>query len=214
MSEVFNFKSFEVSAETKKAAIAQVEKENFHIYGDATQAWKKYHESNATVTANDEKAFKLDYLKKKTKNAPGSGFIVTLSSAVISTRERPWKAEDIKTEGKRDTQKKFDLIDHDTKEVLKTLKSERVKNDKAGEPILDKEGNDTGRVEPETKVIRPTKTAAKELAKKLIKKGYKGQIDIVQGKESIGADPIVATVTYTPSKSAKNGRYMFFGLEF
>lgn len=214
MNEFFNFKSFEVSAETKEAAIAQVEKEHFHINGDATQAWKKFHEKLATVTANDEKEFKLDYLKKKTKNAPGSGFIVTLESAVLSTRERPWKVEDVKTEGKRDTQKKFDLIDHDTKQVLASLSSKRVKNDKAGTAILDKEGNDTGRIEPETKVIRPTKTAAKELAKELIKKGYKGQIDIVQGKESIGADPVVATVTYTPSKSAKNGRYLFFGLEF
>lgn len=214
MSEIFNFKSFEVSAETKEAAVAQVEKENFHINGDATQAWKKFHEKNAKVTSNDEKEFKLEYLKKKTKNAPGSGFIVTLSSAVVSTRERPWKVVDIKTEGKRDTQKKFDLVDHDTKEVLKTLKSERVKNEKAGEAILDKDGNDTGRVEPDTKVIRPTKTAAKEMAKALIKKGFKGQIDIVQGKESIGSDPVVATVTYTPSKSTKNGRYMFFGLEF
>ena len=106
------------------------------------------------------------------------------------------------------------MVDHDTKEVLKTLKSERVKNEKAGEAILDKDGNDTGRVEPDTKVIRPTKTAAKEMAKELIKKGFKGQIDIVQGKESIGSDPVVSTVTYTPSKSTKNGRYMFFGLEF
>ena len=110
MSEIFNFKSFEVSAETKEAAVAQVEKENFHINGDATQAWKKFHEKNAKVTSNDEKEFKLEYLKKKTKNAPGSGFIVTLSSAVVSTRERPWKVVDIKTEGKRDTQKKFDLV--------------------------------------------------------------------------------------------------------
>ena len=51
MSEIFNFKSFEVSAETKEAAVAQVEKENFHINGDATQAWKKFHERNAKVTS-------------------------------------------------------------------------------------------------------------------------------------------------------------------
>lgn len=214
MSEILNFKKFELSAESKKVAIEEVEKDHFHINGDATQAWKRFHEKNDKITSNDEKEFMLDYLKKKTKNAPGSGFYVTLDSAKESTRERPWKVEDIKNVGKRDTQKKFDLIDHDTKEVLKTLKSERVKNEKAGEPILDKKGNDTGRVEPDTKVIRPTKTTAKEAAKDLIKKGFKGRIDIVQGMESISSDPIVATVTYTPSKSAKNGRFLFFGLEF
>lgn len=213
MSNFLNFKSFKVSGESKQAAFEPVEKEHFFLQKEATASWKKFHETHSVVTENDEKEFMLNYLKENSKNAPGVGFYVTLKSAVKNTRERPWEVTDIKTEGKRDTQKKFDLVDHDTKEVLKTIKSERVKNKKAGQPILDKEGNDTGRVEPETKVIRPTKTTAKEAAKELIKNGFHGTIDIVMGKESIGADPVVATVKYKGSKNSCAGQYLVFGIE-
>lgn len=213
MEKFLSFKSFEISAETKNAADVQASEYFNDILKDATAAWKKFHETAGVITSSDEKEWMINYLKKNTKNATGIGCRITLSSAVASTRKNPWTVEDIKIEGKRDTQKKFDLVDHDTNEVLATMKSTRVDNEKAGQPILDADGVDTGRVEPETKVIRPTKIAAKELAKKMIKDGYKGQIDIREGKESIGIDPVVATVTYTPSISAKPGRYLYFGIE-
>jgi hypothetical protein len=43
----------------------------------------------------------LDYLAKKSKNCPGSGYLITVESAVADTRERPYRIENVKGEGKR-----------------------------------------------------------------------------------------------------------------
>ena len=122
MENFINFKKLEVTGRTKQEAL---EKAPFYIQGDATQAFKLWKKSMVNgVTERDIKQFCVAYLTKKSKNAPGSGFYVTLDPAVADTRERPYRIEDVKNEGgKRKYLKTYVLSDAATGEVLATTKS-------------------------------------------------------------------------------------------
>lgn len=116
---ILNFKKLEVVAENKEAAIAQVENTLFHINGDATQAYKNWKSKQSKgITERDVKEFMLDYLQRKGKNCPGAGYIITLESAVADTRERPYKIEDLKGDGKRLFKTFYKWIDKETKTVV------------------------------------------------------------------------------------------------
>ena len=47
---ILNFKKVEVVAESKEAAIAQVESTLFHVNGDATQAYKNWKAKQTNST--------------------------------------------------------------------------------------------------------------------------------------------------------------------
>jgi hypothetical protein len=99
---ILNFKKVEIVAESKEAAIAQVEENLFHINGDATQAYKNWKSKQSNgVTERGVKEFMLDYLEKKGKSCPGAGYLITVESSVADTRERPYRIENVKGEGKR-----------------------------------------------------------------------------------------------------------------
>ena len=116
---ILNFKKVEVSAENREAAVAQVEESLFHINGDATQAFKNWKSKQTKgITERDIKEFMLDYLAKKGKNCPGAGYMITVESAVADTRERPYKIEDIKSDGKRKFKTFYKWVDRDTKTVV------------------------------------------------------------------------------------------------
>ena len=58
-----------------------------------------------------------------------------------------------------------------------------------------------------------TKAKAKEIAKSLYTdKGYKGDIVCTYTKQVLEGEPIAFEVEYTPSKSAKKGTYLCFGI--
>ncbi len=99
-TKILNFRKLEVTGNTKEEALA---KAPFFVQRDATQKFKKWKESQVNgVTEKDIKEFCLDYLAKKSKNAPNIGFSVTLTPAIADTRERPYTLKDIKNEkGKR-----------------------------------------------------------------------------------------------------------------
>ena len=106
-TKVLNFKSVTVSAE-----------QYFHINGDATQAYKNAKAKHQGVwTERDDKAFKLDYLEKKGKSCPGAGYIIVVEAAIGDTRERPYKIEDVKSEGKRKFKSMYKWIDAEGKTV-------------------------------------------------------------------------------------------------
>ncbi len=118
-TQILNFKKVEVVAENKDAAIAQVENTLFHVNGDATQAYKNWKAKQTKgITERDVKEFMLDYLQKKGKNCPGAGYIITLESAVADTRERPYKIEDVKGDGKRKLKRFYRWIDDETQTVV------------------------------------------------------------------------------------------------
>ena len=181
---ILNFKKTEVVAESREAAKVYVEENLFHVQGDATQAYKNWIEKQGgAVTERDLKEFMLDYLMKKTKNCPGSGFIICVDPAVTDTRERPYKFEDVKNEeGKRVWKKQYKWIDKDTKTVICSV--------------------DTNKTD--------AKNALKELYKS---GAYKGNAELYVTKDVEKGQPIVATAKYTPSKNTKNGRFYAFGIE-
>ena len=111
-NKVMNFKRMEVVGRTKDEAL---EGAPFFIQGDATQAYKKWQAklpSGTAVTDTMVKEFMLDYLKKKSKFAPGTGFSITLESAVVDSRQRPYKINNVKSEGRRKFKTTYVLIGH------------------------------------------------------------------------------------------------------
>lgn len=181
---ILNFKKVEIVAESKEAAIAQMEENLFHYSGDATQAYKNWKAKQTKgITERDTKEFMLEYLAKKSKNCPGSGYLITVESAVADTRERPYKIDDVKNEeGKRVWKKQYKWIDRETQTVVCSV--------------------DTNKAD------------AKNALKELYKSGeYRGDADLFVVKDVEKGQPIVATAKYTPSKNTKNGTWIAFGIE-
>lgn len=182
-TQILNFKKVEIVAESKEAAIAQVESTLFHVNGDATQAYKNWKAKQTKgITEREVKEFMLDYLAKKGKNCPGAGYMITLESAVADTRERPYKIEDVKGDGKRKFKTFYKWIDKDTKTTVCQV--------------------DTNKAD--------AKNALKELYKS---GDYKGDAKCVKTKEVVEGQAVVATAQYTPSKNTKNGVWLCFGIE-
>lgn len=206
MAQFLNFKSMEVNGTTKDEALA---KAPFGIMKDATQAYKLWKKSQVNgVTAAAEKQFMIDYLAKNTKNVPGAGCSITLESAVQSTRERPYKIEDVKRDGAKDYVKVYQLIDDETGAVVAETKPKRVeKKDENGNVVLNEDGT------PKMVWSDNTKADAKELGRKLYENGYRGNLTCVSTKQVIGGQPVAFKMTYTPSKGAHAGRWMVFGIE-
>lgn len=176
------FKNFQVMEVTGATKEEALAKAPFGIMGDATQAHKLWAKKQVNgITAADEKQFYLDYLAKKSKNVDGAGFSITLESAVADTRERPYSMNDVKNET-----------------GARKYKTIYVLTDK-----------ETGKKVAETD---ETKAKAKEIGKKLYtEKGYKGNLVCTYTKQVVEGQAVAFTMDYTPSKSAKVGRYIVFG---
>ena len=182
--KIMNFKRVEVVAESKKAAIDKINKELFHVQGDATQAYKIWLSKQVNgVTDRDKKAFMLDYLANKGKNCPGAGYIICVEPAIADTRERPYKINNVKNEdGKRKSKKALVWVDDETKNVVAR--------------------------------VYGTKTDAAKALKTLYKKGeYKGNATCEIHYDIVEGNPVVMKSKYTPSKNTKNGTWIAFGLE-
>lgn len=183
-TKILNFEKIEVVAESKEAAIAQVEENLFHVNGDATQAFKNWKQKqNGGVTERMVKEFMLEYLEKKGKSCPGAGYMITVESSVADTRERPYKIEDVKNEeGKRVWKKQYKWIDKETGKCVASV--------------------DTNKAD------------AKNALKELYKSGeYRGDAELWVTKDVKEGQPIVATAKYTPSKNTKNGTWLAFGIK-
>ena len=58
-----------------------------------------------------------------------------------------------------------------------------------------------------------TKAKAKEIGKDLYVKGYRGHIVCTYNKQVVEGQPIAFEIEYAPSKGAKSGSYIVFGIE-
>ena len=156
----------------------------FDIMGDATQAYKMFKKKQVNgVTDADKKQFMLDYLAKKSKNVAGVGFVITEEAAVADTRERPYKIINVKND-------------------------KGARKYKTVHQLID---DATGKVIAETD---ETKAKAKELAKELYtEKGYKGNLTCVPSRQVKEGQSVAFRAIYTPSKSARVGSYLIFGIE-
>ena len=101
------FKKFEVIGTTKDEAISNAQPLNLRV--DATQAYKKWAKENATNEDNVKEWMK-DYLKKKKLTMPNDGAYIVLQSAVIDSRERPYKVEKPKYDARTHSPEKFYII--------------------------------------------------------------------------------------------------------
>jgi hypothetical protein len=112
-----NFKNLEVVGATKQEALDSAP---FKVLYDATQAYKNWMEKQeGAVTEAMKKNFYVEYLAKKTKNAPGVGCSITVEAAIADTRERPYKITDVKNEkGKRKYSTIYIIKNRDTNEIL------------------------------------------------------------------------------------------------
>lgn len=155
----------------------------FEVMKDATQAYKNWKKNHeGGITEKDIKEFCLDYLAKHTKNVKNAGCMITIEAGAADTRERPYKVNDVKNEK--------------GKRKYKTTYQ-----------LIDKKSSS---VIAETS---ETKAKAKEIAKSLYTdKGYKGDIVCTYTKQVLEGEPIAFEVEYTPSKSAKKGTYLCFGI--
>lgn len=129
------------------------------------------------------KEFCADYLAKHTKNAPGTACSITYKAGSADTRERPYKLNDV--------------VNEKGKRKYKTTYV--LKDKETGATLLTTTEN---------------KAKAKELAKKLFTEGgYKGTAICTYTKEVVEGEPVAFSIEYAPSKSAKEGQFIFFGIE-
>ena len=129
------------------------------------------------------KVFCANYLEKHTKNDPGTACMITYRAGAADTRERPYKMNDVVNE----------------KGKRKYVTTYLLKDKSTGEELAKTTEN---------------KKKAQELAKKLyIDGGFRGSIICTYTKEVAEGEPVAFTVDYAPSKSSKEGHYIFFGVE-
>lgn len=181
MEKMIAFKRMEVTGATKEEAL---EKAPFFVQGDATQAYRNWKKTMTNgITESDKKQFMLDYLAKKSKNAPGVGFSITVEAAVADTRERPYRIEDVKNEkGARRYKTIYQIVDKATGSVIAQTDETKAK----------------------------AKEIAKAL---YTEKGFKGDLVCTYTKQVVDGEPIAFTAAYTPSKSSRVGTYLVFGIE-
>ena len=106
MEQLTVFKKFEVIGNTKDTAMKE---SGLNLRVDATQAYKKWAEANATNEDNVKEWMK-DYLKKKKFTMPNDGAYIVLQSAVADTRERPYKVEKPKYDARTHSPEKFYIL--------------------------------------------------------------------------------------------------------
>lgn len=183
----------------------------FGIQGNATQAYKKWlSEQTGIVTESAKKQFFLDYLKKKTKNVEGSGYIIVEESAIVDKRERPYKKINVKNEnGKREWVTNFDIVGKASNKVYATVTLDDAKKFAKVTVKNDGENNEA------EKEIRVKKADADKVAKKLFADGViKEDVIILYKKVTRNPEQAIAAVyEYTPSKNTRPGKYIAFGIK-
>lgn len=165
---------------------------------NATLAWKK---AGSPVQAKALNTFVADYLKKY-KNA---GIYIVVEAASDDTRTRPYTVLNEVTKGKRKATTTYQI-----KESEFVVKSKTVKTE-------DEEGVVTEEVVNTVDVLSVGAVVGKAPKKDLALKAMK---DLIEENKADYVVEIVKEITegqkyaaygkYTPSKSAKLGKFMFF----
>ena len=128
------FTKFETIGQTKDEAMKN-SKLNLRV--DATQAYKKWAKENVTNEDN-VKEWMVEYLKKKKFNMPNDGAYIVLQSAVLDSRERPYKVEKPKYEARTHTPVRVYVgRAQDTNEELFTEKTSKAAEQAAKEWVID-----------------------------------------------------------------------------
>lgn len=164
---------------------------------NATQAWKKAGSPMSTKAINE---FVGDYLKK---HKP-AGIYLVVDPASNDTRKRPYSVINEVTKGARKYATVYQVIEGDFTNKPSTVEVET-------EEGMVETSVDNVTVTEEGIVVGETakKDDAFKLAKELVEENKRSYVvklakKVVEGQEYAGY------VGYTPSKSAKLGKFMFF----
>ena len=161
---------------------------------NATSAWKK---AGSPMDSKELKKFMEEYIKRNKL----VGAYLVIESAADDTRTRPYNVINETTVGKRKTTTTYQIKQAELKvKVVKSTDSEGNEVETSVVEVLS-----TGAVEAKA----PKKDLALKLMKELIdenKKDYVVEIvkEVTEGQKFAGYGQ------YTPSKSAKVGKFMFF----
>jgi hypothetical protein len=135
MNDSVFFTKFETIGLTKDEAIKKATPLNLRV--DATQAYKKWAKENATNEDN-VKEWMVEYLKKKKFNMPNDGAYIVLQSAVLDSRERPYKVEKPKYEARTHTPVRVYVgRAQDTGEEIFTEKTSKAAEQAAKEFVIE-----------------------------------------------------------------------------
>ena len=161
---------------------------------NATQAWKK---AGSPMNAKDLNRFMADYIKRN--KLVGAYLVIEPSSD--DTRLRPYSVINETTKGKRKTTTTYQIKEAELK--VKFTKMITEENEEIEVPVVDVIS--VGAVEARA----DKKDTALKLMKDLIevnKKDYVVEIvkEVTEGQKYAGYGQ------YTPSKSAKLGKFLFF----
>ena len=128
------FTKFETIGQTKDEAMKN---SNLNLRVDATQAYKKWAKENVTNEDN-VKEWMVEYLKKKKFNMPNDGAYIILQSAVLDSRERPYKVEKPKYEARTHTPVRVYVgRAQDTNEEIFTEKTSKAAEQAAKEFVIE-----------------------------------------------------------------------------
>ena len=185
----------EVNGYSKQKAYEKTELSvDFEMLKNATQAWKK---AGAPIKTKDLNAFMAAYLKDK----KAAGAYIVVDGASDDTRLRPYTVVNEVTTGKRKTKTFY----HITEAELK-LKEKTVTNDEGQEEVLTT-------AEILNLGVSVTKVDRKDIAlkamKELIEENKRDYVIEIK-KDVVEGQPYAAFGKYTPSKSAKEGKFIFF----
>lgn len=161
---------------------------------NATLAWKKAGSPLNTKTLN---TFMANYIKDK----KAVGAYLVIEAASDDTRLRPYNVINETTKGKRKAATTYQIKQAEFKVKYTSVTNEEGEVTEVPEVTVISTGAVEGRV--------PKKDAALKLMKELIEKNKCDYVvEIV--KEIVDGQKYAGYGQYTPSKSAKLGKFMFF----
>lgn len=128
------FKKLEVVGVSKDEAMANAP---FNCRVNATQAFNKWKETQATITEESTKEWMKTYLDKQKFNLAGDGAYIVIQSEKRDTRERPYKITSPKYESKTHTPEHFYVIRDEAGNVVGREKTKKEAQEAMREYITD-----------------------------------------------------------------------------
>jgi hypothetical protein len=194
-----NMKTVEAQGYSKEKALEAAGLDiDFDMLRNATLAWKK---AGAPINPKDLNVFMANYMKRNQL----AGAYLVIEAASDDTRLRPYSVINETTQGKRKTTTTYQIKEAELK--VKYTKS----------TVTDENGEEREVSIPSVEVISvgavearaDKKDKALKLMKELIEANNKDYVvEIV--KEVTEGQKYAGYGKYTPSKSAKLGKFMFF----
>jgi len=132
----------------------------------------------------DLATFAQDQIDSRAKGLVGAGFSITVEPGKEDSRERPYKEDVVITTKARKYTGTYALVTGADGLVGGTIVG-----------------------------LADDKTSARKQAKDYISEVKTGKVVIVPIKQVTDGENVAAVITYTPSKGATEGEYIFFGLE-